>query len=66
MINFREDLCQGCELCVETCPKKLLELDKSRVNKRGHNPVQITDKEKCNDCSLCAIMCPDCVIELSS
>jgi len=65
MIFFKEDKCQGCGLCVDACPKKLLTIDKSRVNKRGHAPVAITDAKKCISCALCAIMCPDVAIEIS-
>lgn len=64
MISFNEDRCQGCGLCVEVCPRKLLIIDKSRINKRGHTPVIIIDESKCIGCALCAVMCPDVVIEV--
>lgn len=66
MINFYEEKCQGCELCVKVCPKSLLFLNREKVNKRGHNPIQIANKEECTSCALCATMCPDCVIELEA
>ncbi|HWT26819.1 MAG TPA: 4Fe-4S binding protein [Mobilitalea sp.] len=65
MILFYEDKCQGCGLCVAVCPKKILTIDRSRINKRGHAPVVITDEGSCISCALCAMMCPDCVIEVS-
>lgn len=65
MISFNEDKCQGCSLCVEVCPKKILMIDKSKVNRRGYTPVVITDTSKCTGCALCAMMCPDIVIEVS-
>lgn len=64
MIRFLKENCQGCGLCVEICPKKILVLDKTQVNDRGHTPVIILDETICTQCSLCAIMCPDCVIEI--
>lgn len=64
MISFYEDKCQGCGLCVEACPRKILIIDKSKVNKRGHTPVTIIDDTKCISCGLCALMCPDVVIEI--
>ena len=64
MILIYEEKCQGCGLCVEICPKKLLILDKSKVNGRGHTPVTISDEKSCTQCSLCALMCPDCAIEI--
>lgn len=64
MISLLKDRCQGCELCIEVCPKKILKLNKDDVNNRGHNPIEIVDIDKCIECALCATMCPDCVIEL--
>jgi len=64
MISFNIDKCQGCGLCVDACPKKILAIDKSRVNKRGHAPVALIEPKKCTGCALCAVMCPDVVIEI--
>ncbi len=61
-VTFREDRCKGCGLCVEACPKKIIELSTTVINKKGHYPAQITDEEKCIGCAFCATMCPDCVI----
>ena len=64
MITFDEEKCQGCGLCIEVCPKKILTIDRSRVNGRGHSTIAITDEKSCIRCALCAMMCPDCVIEV--
>ena len=61
-LTFKEELCKGCGLCVSACPKKIIELAKDTINKKGHNPARITDKDKCIACAFCATMCPDCVI----
>ena len=61
-VTFREDLCKGCGLCVAACPRKILEIAKDQINKKGHNPARITDPDKCIGCAFCATMCPDCVI----
>jgi len=61
-ITFRTDLCKGCGLCVEACPKKLLSLSQSDLNAKGYHPAIITDQEKCIACAMCAMMCPDVVI----
>ncbi len=65
MIKFYEDKCQGCGLCIEACPKKILMIDISKVNARGYSPVMILDRDKCLECAFCAMMCPDLVIEIS-
>ena len=61
-LTFETDLCKGCGLCVNACPKHLLIIDKTKINKKGHSPAVITDQESCIACAFCATMCPDCVI----
>ena len=60
-LTFREELCKGCGLCVNACPKHLF-LSKTRLNQKGYSPVELTEPEKCTGCAFCATMCPDCVI----
>ena len=61
-VTFATDLCKGCGLCVAACPKKIIELAKDQINKKGHSPARITDQDKCIGCAFCATMCPDCAI----
>ena len=61
-VTFQQDRCKGCGLCVEACPKKILEIAKDVINKKGHNPARMTNQEACIGCAFCATMCPDCVI----
>ena len=61
-VTFATDRCKGCGLCVQACPKHLIEIASDRVNKKGHWPAAITDQSACIGCACCAIMCPDCVI----
>lgn len=61
-LSFKEELCKGCGLCVDACPKHILRLSKARLNQKGYSPVEQTEPEKCIGCAFCAIMCPDCVI----
>lgn len=63
-LTFREEYCKGCGLCVNACPKKLLRLSNTRLNRKGHPPVEIAEPEACIGCASCAIMCPDCVIRV--
>lgn len=61
-VTFQTDLCKGCGLCVISCPKKILAIASSELNKKGYHPARITDQEKCIGCAMCATMCPDVVI----
>jgi len=61
-LTFKEEICKGCGLCVDACPRQLLSLSKTRLNQKGHAPVELSDPEMCIGCAFCATMCPDCVI----
>lgn len=63
-LTFKEEFCKGCGLCVDACPKHLLQLSKDKLNVKGHHPAEITDMEACVGCASCAIMCPDCIIKV--
>jgi len=60
-LDIATEHCKGCGLCVDICPKHVLELDASVVNERGYHPVQLTDAAACTSCALCARICPDAV-----
>ena len=63
-LTFKKDLCKGCGLCVEACPKGLLAIDTGAINAKGYNFAIITDEAACIGCAFCATMCPDCVIKV--
>lgn len=63
-LTFKTDLCKGCGLCVNACPKGLLKIADDKINHKGHHPAEITEPEKCVACASCAMMCPDCVIKI--
>ena len=55
--------CKGCGLCVNVCPKNVLELSEE-VNTRGYFPVFQARPEDCIFCSVCCIICPDVAISI--
>ncbi|MGN1127656.1 MAG: 4Fe-4S binding protein [Candidatus Flemingiibacterium sp.] len=63
-VTFSEDLCKGCGLCASVCPKKIIALDREKLNKKGYHPAGITDQSKCIACAMCATICPDVVIKV--
>ena len=58
------DRCKGCGLCVNICPKNVLEISK-QVNTKGYSPVYQARPEDCIFCSACCIMCPDVAITIT-
>ena len=63
-ITIKTDLCKGCGLCADACPKHIIEIATGAINKKGHHPAVVTDESKCIACAFCATMCPDCVIRI--
>jgi 2-oxoglutarate ferredoxin oxidoreductase subunit delta len=57
MITVNEDLCKGCNICTEFCPRKVYEQSKELNRKGVHLPIPHT--EKCTNCGLCTLLCPD-------
>ncbi len=60
-VEFDEDRCKGCELCVEACPKHIISMA-NRLNTMGFYPAIVINQEECISCGFCARMCPDVVI----
>ena len=56
--------CKGCGLCVEVCPKHVLEIS-GEINTKGYYPVYQARPENCVFCSTCCIMCPDVAITIT-
>ena len=64
-ININSKRCKGCELCVENCPKDVLEISE-KSNKMGYFPAQ-PNQEKlkyCTGCTFCTLMCADTAITI--
>lgn len=51
------DWCKGCGICVQFCPKQVLDLDRE-------DKVAASRTEDCICCKLCEIRCPDLAIEI--
>jgi len=62
-VILHEERCKGCKLCIEFCPRHILEVDK-KINAKGFFSIKVTEQEKCTGCASCAVMCPDVAIEI--
>ena len=63
-VEFREERCKGCSLCVNACPRKIIKLRTTKLNGKGYHPAGVDEMDKCTGCTICATVCPDNVIEV--
>lgn len=63
-VEFREDRCKGCGLCVSVCPRKIILLRQEKLNSKGFHPAGVDQMDLCTGCTMCATICPDSVIEV--
>jgi 2-oxoglutarate ferredoxin oxidoreductase subunit delta len=62
-VKVLSEYCKSCRLCVEICPKGVLQIG-DKTNAKGYYTAIVVDEEKCNGCTLCGIVCPDVAIEV--
>ena len=60
--TINTELCKGCGLCVNACPKGIVELSHELINSKGYHPAQVVNPDGCIGCAFCAMMCPDVAI----
>ena len=63
-LTIAENICKGCGLCINACPKGILALNTEKLNAKGYHPASVTDMAKCIACAMCATVCPDTVIRV--
>ncbi|HEY79262.1 MAG TPA: 4Fe-4S binding protein [Dehalococcoidia bacterium] len=49
VLRVRKDLCLGCGLCAESCPRQAISLPSGQAQ---------IDQNRCNRCGLCLDVCP--------
>jgi 2-oxoglutarate ferredoxin oxidoreductase subunit delta len=64
-VEFREDRCKGCLLCVHACPSGIIH-QSTRFNQQGYKVAEIPAERmpECKGCAFCALMCPDSAIRV--
>lgn len=55
---LKEELCNGCGLCVEDCPTDVFVMDEAT------NKARVAYAEDCWECILCEKICPTRAIEI--
>ncbi len=63
-VIINREKCKACYLCINVCPKQILEVD-GNLNKKGYHPVIFSEEKSkdCIGCAICAQVCPDMAIE---
>lgn len=64
VLTIDEERCKGCGLCVRACPKKILQISETIINRAGYHPAELTAPESCVACASCALTCPDMCIAI--
>ena len=54
--------CKGCNLCVVSCPTRVLSLHPTDMNIRGYHYVYMKNPDDCIGCANCGYVCPDGVL----
>ena len=61
-IIIDKDRCKACYLCINECPKELLQIGEE-LNSLGAKVVEFNDPQNsCIGCAMCATRCPDMAI----
>lgn len=55
--------CKGCEICIDKCPYKVLEIS-DKVGDYGALVPVAPHEEKCTGCNVCVTFCPDFAISI--
>jgi 2-oxoglutarate ferredoxin oxidoreductase subunit delta len=57
------DRCKGCGICVEFCPRDVLEVSQKTNAKGYHLPdIIMGQEEACVHCEFCTLVCPEFAI----
>jgi 2-oxoglutarate ferredoxin oxidoreductase subunit delta len=63
-VQIDAERCKGCSLCVDFCPKDVIEMTTDRLNANGVTFAECVHPDQCSGCMSCTVICPDAAIEL--
>jgi 2-oxoglutarate ferredoxin oxidoreductase subunit delta len=56
------EACKGCNLCIDACPPRVLEMTTKEVNGRRYRYPRLSPG--CTGCRACSQICPDFVFQV--
>jgi len=62
-VKINGNLCKGCDICIEFCPKEVFKAS-SEVGERGYFVPVVVKPENCSACMLCEHLCPELAITI--
>ena len=62
-IEIDQELCKGCEICVEFCPQKIIAISE-HLNAAGYQAAALDADGECTGCAICGLVCPEVAIEV--
>jgi len=60
-VRINRERCKGCGICIEFCPKQVLERSRE-FNAKGYYPPEVKAGAWCVNCHFCEVLCPDFAI----
>jgi len=63
IIKIDRDLCKGCGICIEYCPKDVL-VGSDDLNRYDNHFPEVLCAQRCILCRRCELYCPDFAIEV--
>ncbi|UCH60041.1 MAG: 4Fe-4S binding protein [Anaerolineales bacterium] len=55
--------CKGCRVCIQFCPRQVLQISEQANTKGYHYPEVMAGKEQdCVHCEFCTLVCPEFAI----
>ncbi len=64
LVEINENLCKGCDICIEFCPADVFEKS-DKLNHKGYYLPIVTQMNECNGCRICDLMCPEFAIVIT-
>ena len=63
-VEINNDLCKGCDICIEFCPTDVF-LKSDKLNRKGYYLPIVANVLECTGCRLCELLCPELAIVIA-